>query len=65
MPLRVEAHGQHVVVVTIDNQARRNAMPRAPAPAQDGVRPAAAPSGGRTAENGLCVAYPPASDCMA
>ena len=28
MPLRVEAHGPHVVVVTIDNQPRRNAMPR-------------------------------------
>jgi enoyl-CoA hydratase/carnithine racemase len=29
VPLRVEAHGPHVVVVTIDNQPRRNAMPRA------------------------------------
>lgn len=29
MELRVQAHGPHVVVVTIDNQARRNAMPRA------------------------------------
>ena len=29
MPLRVEPHGAHVVVVTIDNQPRRNAMPRA------------------------------------
>jgi len=29
VPLRVEAHGTHVVVVTIDNQSRRNAMPRA------------------------------------
>ena len=27
--LRAEAHGPHVVVVTIDNQRRRNAMPRA------------------------------------
>jgi enoyl-CoA hydratase/carnithine racemase len=27
--LRVEPHGAHVVVVTIDNQPRRNAMPRA------------------------------------
>jgi enoyl-CoA hydratase/carnithine racemase len=29
MELRVEDHGAHVVVVTIDNQVRRNAMPRA------------------------------------
>ena len=29
MELRVEPHGPHVVVVTIDNQPRRNAMPRA------------------------------------
>ena len=29
MELRVEDHGPHVVVVTIDNQPRRNAMPRA------------------------------------
>jgi enoyl-CoA hydratase len=29
MELRVERHGAHVVVVTIDNQPRRNAMPRA------------------------------------
>ena len=29
MELRVEGHGAHVVVVTIDNQPRRNAMPRA------------------------------------
>src|SRR5262245_47930103 len=29
MPLSVQEHGAHVVVVTIDNQARRNAMPRA------------------------------------
>ena len=29
MELRVTDHGAHVVVVTIDNQARRNAMPRA------------------------------------
>lgn len=28
MELRVEEHGPHVVVVTIDNQPRRNAMPR-------------------------------------
>jgi enoyl-CoA hydratase len=28
MELRVQAHGPHVVVVTIDNQPRRNAMPR-------------------------------------
>ena len=27
--LRVAEHGPHVVVITIDNQARRNAMPRA------------------------------------
>jgi enoyl-CoA hydratase/carnithine racemase len=29
MELRVEEHGPHVVVITIDNQPRRNAMPRA------------------------------------
>jgi enoyl-CoA hydratase len=29
MELRVQEHGAHVVVVTIDNQPRRNAMPRA------------------------------------
>ncbi|MBI2203861.1 MAG: enoyl-CoA hydratase/isomerase family protein [Candidatus Rokubacteria bacterium] len=29
MELRVEPHGAHVVVITIDNQPRRNAMPRA------------------------------------
>ncbi|MBI1735489.1 MAG: enoyl-CoA hydratase/isomerase family protein [Candidatus Rokubacteria bacterium] len=29
MPLLTQAHGPHVVVVTIDNQPRRNAMPRA------------------------------------
>src|SRR5205809_358410 len=29
MELRAEPHGPHVVVVTIDNQPRRNAMPRA------------------------------------
>src|SRR5207244_7139093 len=29
MALRVEEHGPHVVIVTIDNQPRRNAMPRA------------------------------------
>lgn len=29
MELRVREHGAHVVVVTIDNQPRRNAMPRA------------------------------------
>jgi enoyl-CoA hydratase/carnithine racemase len=29
MELRVQDHGPHVVVVTIDNQPRRNAMPRA------------------------------------
>jgi enoyl-CoA hydratase/carnithine racemase len=29
MELRVEDHGPHVVVVTIDNQPKRNAMPRA------------------------------------
>jgi enoyl-CoA hydratase/carnithine racemase len=29
MELRVQDHGRHVVVVTIDNQPRRNAMPRA------------------------------------
>ena len=29
MELRVEEHGPHVVIVTIDNQPRRNAMPRA------------------------------------
>ena len=28
MELRVQPHGPHVVVVTIDNQPRRNAMPR-------------------------------------
>jgi enoyl-CoA hydratase/carnithine racemase len=28
MPIRVEDHGPHVAVVTIDNQARRNAMSR-------------------------------------
>jgi enoyl-CoA hydratase/carnithine racemase len=28
MELRTEEHGPHIVVVTIDNQARRNAMPR-------------------------------------
>ncbi len=28
MELRVEEHGPHIVVVTIDNQPRRNAMPR-------------------------------------
>src|SRR5438034_4064912 len=28
MPVRVEEHGPHVVIVTIDNQARRNAMSR-------------------------------------
>jgi enoyl-CoA hydratase/carnithine racemase len=28
MPIRVQEHGAHVVVVTIDNQARRNAMSR-------------------------------------
>jgi enoyl-CoA hydratase/carnithine racemase len=28
MELRVEEHGPHVVIVTIDNQPRRNAMPR-------------------------------------
>ncbi len=28
MELRVEAHGEHIVIVTIDNQARLNAMPR-------------------------------------
>ena len=28
MELRVHAHGPHVAVVTIDNQPRRNAMPR-------------------------------------
>jgi enoyl-CoA hydratase/carnithine racemase len=28
MELRVQPHGAHVVVVTIDNQPRRNAMPR-------------------------------------
>jgi enoyl-CoA hydratase len=30
--LRVQPHGPHVVVVTIDNQPRRNAMPRAMMP---------------------------------
>jgi enoyl-CoA hydratase/carnithine racemase len=29
MPLRAEPHGPHVVVVTLDNQPRRNAMSRA------------------------------------
>jgi enoyl-CoA hydratase/carnithine racemase len=29
MELRVQEHGPHIVVVTIDNQPRRNAMPRA------------------------------------
>ena len=29
MELRTQAHGPHVVIVTIDNQPRRNAMPRA------------------------------------
>lgn len=29
MPLDVRAHGRHIVVVVIDNQPRRNAMPRA------------------------------------
>ena len=29
MEIRVEPHGTHVVVVTIDNQPRRNAMTRA------------------------------------
>jgi enoyl-CoA hydratase/carnithine racemase len=29
MELRIDEHGPHVVVVTIDNQPRRNAMPRA------------------------------------
>src|SRR5438093_8483242 len=29
MELRTEEHGPHIVVVTIDNQPRRNAMPRA------------------------------------
>jgi enoyl-CoA hydratase/carnithine racemase len=28
MELRVEEHGPHIAIVTIDNQARRNAMPR-------------------------------------
>ena len=28
MPIRVEEHGRYVVVVTIDNEPRRNAMPR-------------------------------------
>jgi enoyl-CoA hydratase len=28
MELRVEAHGEHIVIVTIDNQPRLNAMPR-------------------------------------
>ena len=28
MELRTEEHGPHIVVVTIDNQSRRNAMPR-------------------------------------
>jgi len=29
MELRVQEHGPHIVIVTIDNQPRRNAMPRA------------------------------------
>src|SRR2546423_11619296 len=29
MELRAQPHGPHVVVVTVDNQPRRNAMPRA------------------------------------
>ena len=29
MELRVEEHGPHIAVVTIDNRPRRNAMPRA------------------------------------
>ena len=29
MPLHVGAHGRHITLVTIDNQPRRNAMPRA------------------------------------
>ena len=29
MEVRVESHGDHVVIVTIDNQPRRNAMTRA------------------------------------
>jgi enoyl-CoA hydratase/carnithine racemase len=29
MELRVQEHGSHIVIVTIDNQPRRNAMPRA------------------------------------
>ena len=28
MPLLLSAHGRHVAVLTIDNQPRRNAMPR-------------------------------------
>ncbi len=28
MELRVEAHGEHIVIITIDNQPRLNAMPR-------------------------------------
>lgn len=28
MELRVQEHGKHIVIVTIDNQPRRNAMPR-------------------------------------
>ena len=28
MELRVDNHGEHIVIVTIDNQARLNAMPR-------------------------------------
>jgi enoyl-CoA hydratase len=28
MELRVQEHGEHIVIVTIDNQPRRNAMPR-------------------------------------
>ncbi len=28
MELRVETHGEHIVIITIDNQPRLNAMPR-------------------------------------
>lgn len=28
MELRIQEHGEHIVIVTIDNQPRRNAMPR-------------------------------------
>ena len=28
MEIRVEQHGRHIVMVTIDNQPRRNAMTR-------------------------------------